>query len=683
MTIANRIDALVNRIAKNYTLWIFALVLIVFLIGVKAYSMIFPRLPAVPVYANYQLLQNDWTDDQRERYYQTSQGSLVMPYAWYRALESRTGRELFSSPEIQIQYGLLPDNNPKYNPDRLPVGIVKDVVQDEYIESLGGGQKEWASISCAACHTGQLLYKGTALRIDGGQSFWGFEQWSADLVFSLLLTTAVPTRFDRFCARVNGLGADAKCTAEAKKQLRAQLKRYFASELIMAGINEDINHTYLSKEGFSRTAALGRGVNGEFGPLDRRNVNRNSGPVSFPPLWFTHDFDWVQSPAAIRQPLGRNVTEAWGVSVHVELKDPSRRFASTARIENMFWIETLLSTLHPPKWPEAVLGSIDRARVDRGRYLFNDAVWDKAPPAAQVEMSIDKAGFIEGPNPQRPTKGYCARCHAPAPELTPNKYNRKFIQLPLYRQDVMGTDKYDAEQFRARQVYTGILSGLFQNQKVVGIGDALTVTISGILNRWFNEHKVPEGCRALMEGYRNNLFRAPPGYPARPLDGYWATGPFLHNGSVRTMYELLSPVEERSKTFWIGTREFDPVKLGYENLPIEGAFLFDTSSSGNSNLGHEFRDAQAGAKGVVGPYLSADQRLDIIEYLKVLDSVQITDAQMQERKALLQSMSPYYENYNSQVPYGTPEKEGGVAGTQICDSAMQAASRFAGIPNVK
>src|SRR4051794_21937416 len=122
------IDSLVNKIAKNYTLWIGVLLVALVLFGVRAYSTVFPPLLVPPVYTNYVVLQPEWTSERRERYYQTSQGSLVVPYIWYRSLELRTGRELFASPEVQVRYGLLPDNDPTYNPDRLPVGIMKDIV---------------------------------------------------------------------------------------------------------------------------------------------------------------------------------------------------------------------------------------------------------------------------------------------------------------------------------------------------------------------------------------------------------------------------------------------------------------------------------------------------------------------------------------------------------------------------
>jgi hypothetical protein len=649
-----RLDSLINRIAKNYTLWIFGLLILGALFAVQAFAVVFPQLPAPPVYSNYTELQTEWSHDRRERFYQTSQGSLVVPYAWFRALESRTGRELFASPEIQARYGLLPNNSTQFNPDRLPVGVMKEVLADELVELLGEGQKEWASISCAACHTGQLHYKGTAIRIDGGQSFWGFEQWSGDLVNSMLLTSASPSRFERFCARVNGLDENAKCTAGAKQRLRVQMNRYFNSDLIKGGLNETINHTYLTKESFARTAALGRGVNGMFAPLTYKNVSPNSGPVSYPPLWYTHDYDWVQSIAAIRQPLGRNVTEAWGVSARVEMKDPDRRFTTTHRVDDLFWVETLISTLEAPKWPEQILGPIDRLRAERGRILYHDKVWEKALPADQIELPADPEAFIGAPNATRPTTGYCARCHQPAYEPQPTTYaGPKFLQLPLYDLKLMGTDDSAAVQFNERQIYTEYLAPDLGKPRV-GVGEMLTYNVGGVLNRWFRENNVTPECRAIMEGRRDNLFRAPLGYPARPLDGYWATGPFLHNGAVRTYYELLSPVSERAKTFWVGTKEFDPYVLGFRNDEIEGAFLFDTSLPGNSNLGHEFRDAPKGTPGVIGPLLTREQRLDLIEYAKVMATVQIPAGEMARRKALLDVMAPRYEGA---PPYGTTARE--------------------------
>jgi hypothetical protein len=115
-------------------------------------------------------------------------------------------------------------------------------------------------------------------------------------------------------------------------------------------------------------------------------------------------------------------------------------------------------------------------------------------------------------------------------------------------------------------------------------------------------------------------------YHARPLAGIWATAPFLHNGSVPSLYELLLPAYRRSKTFYLRGANFNPRAVGiYADSAEEGAFLFDTTLPGNSNAGHEFRkgfrqeNTLGGMPmyGVIGPEMSDDDRWAIIEYLKI------------------------------------------------------------------
>ena len=65
-------------------------------------------------------------------------------------------------------------------------------------------------------------------------------------------------------------------------------------------------------------------------------------------------------------------------------------------------------------------------------------------------------------------------------------------------------------------------------------------------------------------------------YKAAPRDGVWATPPFMHNGSVPNLYEMLVPAKERTKKFYVG-REFDPVKVGLDTTGNSGKFLIDTS----------------------------------------------------------------------------------------------------------
>jgi len=91
-------------------------------------------------------------------------------------------------------------------------------------------------------------------------------------------------------------------------------------------------------------------------------------------------------------------------------------------------------------------------------------------------------------------------------------------------------------------------------------------------------------------------------YWAATLAGVWARSPYLHNGSVRTMQELLTPPASRAKSFHRGTRVFDTVQMGYTDA---GHYVLDTTPAGNSNAGHDY-----------GTDLSAAEKRDLIEYLK-------------------------------------------------------------------
>ena len=114
-------------------------------------------------------------------------------------------------------------------------------------------------------------------------------------------------------------------------------------------------------------------------------------------------------------------------------------------------------------------------------------------------------------------------------------------------------------------------------------------------------------------------------YKARPLNGIWATAPYLHNGSVRTMRQLLLPAacpndasgkpnyEERKCrqiTFSVGSREFDPVDMGFKD---DGASILDTRLPGNSNAGHD------GPSYGNAEFAADPQTLNaLLEYLKTL-----------------------------------------------------------------
>ncbi len=112
---------------------------------------------------------------------------------------------------------------------------------------------------------------------------------------------------------------------------------------------------------------------------------------------------------------------------------------------------------------------------------------------------------------------------------------------------------------------------------------------------------------------RPNLITMPCGYRARPLVGVWATAPFLHNGSVPTIFDLLS--ESRPTRVRLGGTEYDPVKLGLSQDNAPNTFMLDTKLVGNSNAGHWFTDDLA-RKGRIGRRLTDEEKYDLIAYLK-------------------------------------------------------------------
>jgi hypothetical protein len=93
-------------------------------------------------------------------------------------------------------------------------------------------------------------------------------------------------------------------------------------------------------------------------------------------------------------------------------------------------------------------------------------------------------------------------------------------------------------------------------------------------------------------------------YWAATLDGVWARTPYLHNGSVRTIRELLTSPAQRAKSFHRGSRNYDSAQMGYAD---EGAYVFDTTATGNGNSGHDY-----------GTSLSAAEKSELMEYLKTL-----------------------------------------------------------------
>ena len=117
----------------------------------------------------------------------------------------------------------------------------------------------------------------------------------------------------------------------------------------------------------------------------------------------------------------------------------------------------------------------------------------------------------------------------------------------------------------------------------------------------------------LPDGYPNLPAPAKGGYEARVLDGIWAAAPYLHNGSVPTLADLLKPAAERAVKFKVGPA-YDTTNIGLAVDQPQSSFELETTgcpdldpNSGNSRCGHEF-----------GVNLSNDEKKALLEYLKTL-----------------------------------------------------------------
>ncbi|PIA69826.1 di-heme-cytochrome C peroxidase [Pseudomonas sediminis] len=605
------------------------LVILLALIGlaVVLYYIANPNLPTYQQPSDLHYL-DQWSEEQRQTYYYTPQGTTVkgLRYDWISALEMPFGTEKFARLDYLARFGFLTDPKQQpsaLNPANLPVGFTR------HQDSESG--EHFLDISCAACHTGELRYKGQAVRIDGGAALHSLAStvptlrgggFGQALGMSMAFTYYNPLKFRRFAQEVLG-----EQYPQGRDQLREDFKQVL-DRLLATAFNDWHRGLYPTEEGFGRTDAFGRIANTVFGDvLDDANYRVANAPVSYPQLWDIWKFDWVQWNGSAMQPMARNVGEALGVGASLHLLDEhgkgvaeADRYASSVRLHDLYTLEETLKQLQPPKWPEAVFGKVDLPLASRGKALYTEN---------------------------------CAYCHAPDPKprdqrLAPSRDPEwKMRVVPI---SIVGTDPTTADNIAdhrfdiSRLGWTKAelskldvrLYGASLDEvdfKSISSAKGLAYITAYVENRAYQDAGIGPRQRKEMDGYGLPIgVQEKRGYKARPLDGIWATPPFLHNGSVPNLFELLSPVYERQARFWVGNFEFDPERVGYRSDKFPGGFLLDTRVTGNGNGGHEFRDG-CRQEGVIGRALSPDERLALIEYLKVLGNAeletQLTDVPVQ------------------------------------------------------
>ncbi|MDI1332103.1 di-heme-cytochrome C peroxidase [Pseudomonas sp.] len=575
-------------------------------LAVVLYYVANPKLPTWSPAQQVHYLEQ-WSAADRQTYYFTPQGTQVkgLRYDWFKELELPFSEQRFAAPEYLARFGFLIDPEQKAtpnNPANLPVGFAR--------HQNPGSQDEFLDITCAACHTGELRFNGQAVRIDGGSAQHVLPSsvptlrggsFGQALVASLVSTYYNPWKFERFARNVLGEDYDTH-----RQQLRQDFKASL-NTFVKVAWNDTHRGLYPTEEGPGRTDAFGRIANASFGDaISPDNYRVADAPVDYPQLWDMWTFDWVQWNGSAQQPMARNIGEALGVGATLDFFDANgqplkgdERYPSSVRLRDLHQIEQTLQRLKPPAWPEALLGAVDKPLAVKGRELFSEN---------------------------------CAGCHVPRSVQTNGRWVQHLKMLPV---DYIGTDpgaanniadhRFDLSALQWDPAELAKLDVQLQpppaeplDMSKLSSAKGLAYVTAFVGNRAYREAKIPEAERPEMDGFGLPIgVRELRAYKARPLAGVWATAPFLHNGSVPSLYQLLSPQDERATTFFKGTFEYDPRHLGYRTEAFTNGFKFDTRITGNHNSGHEFRAGKLG-NGVIGRLLQPQERWALLEYLKVL-----------------------------------------------------------------
>ncbi|MFM7520220.1 MAG: hypothetical protein ACKO9B_07095, partial [Planctomycetota bacterium] len=561
-------------------------------------------------------LDNGLSESDRRQFHHLPIGSELMPLAWLRALDTADGSTPFVA-RLE-HHGFLPDAD---DPDGLPVGM-------SAVETGGGPFRgKMVGLTCAACHTGALAHGGRTVRIVGMPNMLSVESFTEELTEAIAATAKHPRRLAGFVKRLatqdrtaaftdrpegallatrlpdfdhldeaGSFGAaiaarleQAVATVAEEPEvdlarplataravaatLEAELRQLPGRLLLdaralaargheakaLAGETEEALATGLDQWWAEtvETARLLRGraallrkqstmarmtaPRGGPGRIDDFGFARNlifpsaemrvpDAPCSIPVLWATSTVRWQGWDANNDSAMGRNLATAMASGATFDA--PSG--ASTALPRNLGRIEELAARITVPRWPEDWLGAIDQTRAARGEALFRTHCHDCHPTGA-------------GPAPDR--------------------------VVPLAE---IGTDPNRARNFAAP----------------LG-GRPFAVAIEETLGRFKQVAYAAAGIDAAeaarLDGGRSDRWRTTGGYAARPLAGLWASAPYLHNGSVPTLHDLLLPPAERPVRFPVGQRDFDPVRVGLMTVGIAAPmFMFDTTVSGNHATGHDY-----------------------------------------------------------------------------------------------
>ena len=496
------------------------------------------------------VLHRGWDDATAKLFWHQDQGSMIMPKAWFDKLTYNDNGTVKKFSDVLEKFGFIPDPSDP----KMPIGLAIHVDPNN---------TPWVGLTCAACHAGQWIYKGQRVIVDGAPSMLNF-----DAFFAALVKAAEATPDPSGQPVLNSF------------HLRAQM-----------------NHTKL-EAGYGRVDAFGQIFNQVsivINKSDPSTAKEPNAPASYPCLWDISQHEFVQWNGSAPN-LGvegdgsvlRNIGEVIGVFGQLEYREPSLllppSFESSVNFQGIKDIEHWISNLRSPQMPESFSegsGDLVLGRQMYAHYCENcHAILQGAPqfplPVVMVPLHQLKTDPALVNNFNR--------------LVSTNKLERHFVFVDP--DDPLETFEDTAEVAEITAYYASGVLGKLE------AGDPL-----------FFFKTLSDSLKAIAEG------RPGPGlYKARPLDGVWATAPYLHNGSVPNLWQLLTAPKSRLQTFCVGNQQFDATDIGYaaqhEVQPGDcgQAFRFDTTIPGNLNTGHAYGTAE----------MSDAQKRALIAYLKTL-----------------------------------------------------------------
>ncbi len=511
-----------------------------------------------------------------------------MPWGWLRALKHADGTRFLA--DGLSRYGYLP--NPK-SPLALPVGF-----------TVSAGARPYVGMTCAACHTRQLDVGGDSYRIDGGPALVDFQAFLTDIDDSVIAALASDAAFLDFATQVYGHAPSDREITELRADAASWSARtHLIISLSLSGL------TGTSAWGVGRADAVqmifnrltGLGIGTPPNHVIAGNIQKADAPVRYPFLWnapWETKTQWMafapngNDISAMLRNMGQDI----GVfsdffpnkdTLLINYWPPN---GNSMNVGNLNQIEGLVKQMDKPKWPWA---------------------YDKGLASAGRKIHLGK--------------GECSGCHG-----DPGQAVRTLHTTQVF---AVGTD---TRQFRllTRPAESGVIDGdLLFLSRLKPTDTALNVFTHAVGNTYLQSFFHGPSPAATL-GFAADL-AAPqrdlvvqrsmdlvdqasaanaPGYEARRLEGVWAAAPYLHNGSVATLADLLEPAANRAPDFLVGP-EFDPKSVGLaKSQPRFSSRTVTTLDcgnpvSGNSRCGHEYPRK----KPLTGPEKAA-----LLEYLKTL-----------------------------------------------------------------